>query len=83
VAADIPDALRPKAGIATVTVKLTIDEQGSVVDVSVEESTLPKINERIMAACRQWKFEPAGVRQEFYVHQQISSASGALKKHGI
>ncbi len=82
VAADIPDALRPTTGIGTVTVKLTIDEQGSVVDASVEESTVPKINDRIVATCRQWKFEPSGVRQEFYVHQQISPVSGAPKKHG-
>jgi TonB family protein len=81
VAADIPDALRPKAGIGIVTVRLTIDDQGSVVDVSVEASTVPQVNDRIVAACRQWKFEPSGVRQEFYVHQQISPASGARKKH--
>ena len=59
VAPDYPDELRRDGVSGVVTVKCTIDEQGNVVEPSIEKSSNGAFEKPALAALKKWKFKPA------------------------
>lgn len=56
---DIPTAVQRRVGLLSeLTVVLTIDRDGSVLDVSVPQAALRAVEPYITEALRQWRFEP-------------------------
>lgn len=58
-----------------VVIEITIDEQGNVVQASVEQGAAPLVDAKVLAAVRSWRFRPAtrdGVaiasKQDVYYH---------------
>lgn len=56
---DYPPSMRREGVSGVVTVKCTIDEQGNVVDPTVEKSTNGAFEEPALAAVKKWRFKPA------------------------
>ena len=59
VSPDYPDELRRDGVSGIVMVKCTIDEQGNVVDPTVEKSSNNAFEKPALAALKKWKFKPA------------------------
>ena len=59
VSPDYPDELRRDGVSGIVVVKCTIDEQGNVVDPTVEKSSNNAFEKPALAALKKWKFKPA------------------------
>ena len=63
--APYPDRARPQHLYGTVTIALIVDETGTPTDLRVVESAGPILDETVLKAVRNWRFEPArkdGVR---------------------
>ncbi len=56
---DYPTALRRDGVSGLVMVKCTIDEQGNVIETTVEKSTNELFDEPALNAVKKWKFKPA------------------------
>lgn len=59
VAPDYPNELRREGVSGVVTVKCTIDENGNVVEPTVEKSSNAAFEQPALAALKKWKFKPA------------------------
>jgi protein TonB len=56
---EYPESLRKAGAMGVVVVKCTIDEQGNVVEPTVEKSTNPDFDKSAVDAVKKWKFKPA------------------------
>lgn len=59
VAPDYPTEMRREGTPGLVMVKCTIDEQGNVVEPTVEKSSNPAFEKAAVEALKKWKFKPA------------------------
>lgn len=59
VAPEIPKELQRDGVSGIVMVRCAIDEKGDVIDVQVEKSSQPELEQPALAATRKWKFRPA------------------------
>lgn len=58
VAPDYPEELRRDGVNGLVMVKCTVDEQGNVIDPTVEKSSNAAFEKPALAALKKWKFKP-------------------------
>jgi protein TonB len=58
-AADYPERARQRNLEGTVTLSLTVDENGLPQEVAVVESAGPVLDAAVLDAVRRWVFEPA------------------------
>jgi protein TonB len=59
VAPEFPENLRRDGVQGIVTVKCTVDEQGGVIDPTIEKSSNPAFEKSAVAALKKWRFKPA------------------------
>jgi TonB family protein len=65
----------------TAFAQMQVNEHGFVTEVTIVQSSDPKINEPVMRALRRWKFKPAtedGVPVSCYVVQPVRVSSGMI-----
>ncbi len=58
---EYPESQRKNGTMGVVVVKCTVDEQGNVVEPSVEKSSHADFDQPALEALKKWKFKPARV----------------------